>query len=66
MTLKEYRIQNDLTAAQMGLLIGVAHSTILRWESGRLSPAGDSISRIVRVTGGAVMPNDLFQAEVAA
>lgn len=60
MNLKEYRIQNSLTAAEMGALVGVAHSTILRWESGRLLPAGDSVNRIVEVTQGQVMPNDLF------
>jgi len=61
MGLKEYRLANNLTAAQMGALCGVSHTTILRWEDGSMLPRGEAVKTIVRVTGGQVTANDLFQ-----
>lgn len=61
MGLKEYRLANKLSAVEMGRLLGVTHSTVLRWEDGKICPTGDSVAAILRVTKGQVTPNDLFK-----
>lgn len=45
---------------EMGRLIGVSHSTILRLESKKVAPSRAVVEAIVKVTGGEVTPNDLF------
>lgn len=61
MGLKDYRKANSLSAAEMGRLLGVTHSTILRWEDGKMSPSAHFIRKINEVTRGAVTANDLFR-----
>lgn len=60
MKLATYRSENSLTATELGRRIGVAHSTVLRWEAGEMFPSAEMLLRIEKETGGAVTPNDLF------
>jgi transcriptional regulator with XRE-family HTH domain len=61
MGLREYRRLKNLSAVEFGRLVGVTHSTVLRWEDGKIFPAAESLQKIQSVTNGAVTPNDLFQ-----
>ena len=60
MKLDHYRQTAGITASEFGRRIGVAHSTVLRWESGAVFPSKEMMNRIVRATGGQVSPNDLL------
>jgi transcriptional regulator with XRE-family HTH domain len=60
MTLKEYRALHKLTVLAFSRQLGVRHSTVLRWEDGSVKPSTKLIARIREITGGAIMPNDLY------
>ncbi len=61
MKLSAYRKHEKLTVADLGRQLGVAHSTVIRWESGEIFPTAEMLERIITVTNGKVTPNDLFQ-----
>lgn len=60
MDLRTYRKANHITAAEMGRLLDVEHSTVLRIEKGQREPSAEMLRRIVRVTGGAVTADDVL------
>jgi transcriptional regulator with XRE-family HTH domain len=41
----QVRLQHDLTQAELGKWLGVADSTISRWESGQSIPRGKILAR---------------------
>lgn len=60
MDLRTYREKHGLSASEMGRRLGVAHSTVIRLESGELLPAATLLVRIANVTEREVMPNDML------
>lgn len=61
MKLKEYRIQKGLSTIQLAGMIGVADTTIRRWEKGDRRPIKvKHIDKITEITNGAVQPNDFY------
>lgn len=60
MDLKAYRDAHNLTASEMGRMLDVEHSTVLRIEQGKREPSAEMLRRIVRVTGGAVTADDVL------
>lgn len=60
MKLATYRDEKKLTATELGRRLGVAHTTILRWEAGEMFPSAEMLLRIEKETAGKVTPNDLF------
>lgn len=61
MTLEEYRKAHGITLTAFARMVGVAHSTVLRWETKESLPSRWRMERIQAVTGGAVQPNDFWQ-----
>ena len=70
MDIQTFRTANRYNVAQFAALVGCSPSTIHRLESGEIvSPSRGLVMAIVRATGGAVMPNDLYpelETEIAA
>lgn len=60
MDLTAYRKQHGLTLSEMARRLSVAHSTVMRIESGRLKPSAGLMVRIAAATSNAVTPNDLI------
>ena len=60
MTLEDYMRANGLSDRAMGKLIGVSHSIVVRYRNGVLRPSWDVMDEILRVTGGAVRPDDFI------
>jgi post-segregation antitoxin (ccd killing protein) len=61
MTLSDYLRQTGATLQQLGAKIGVSHSTVQRWATGRATPRDQvTMEALVRATGGAVTPADFF------
>jgi DNA-binding XRE family transcriptional regulator len=61
MKLEAYRRANRYNVSQFAALVGVYPSTIARLEKGEItSPSRKLIMDIMRVTEGAVMPNDHY------
>lgn len=60
MRMEVYREKHGLSRSEMGRRIGVAHTTIARWECGDMLPDGDMLLRIVEATQGEVSPNDMI------
>jgi DNA-binding transcriptional regulator YdaS (Cro superfamily) len=46
-------------------LVGVDRSTVANWRIGRRRPDNRSLDAILRVTEGAVTPNDFFAVQAA-
>lgn len=64
MQLKQFLIENNLSAAEFGRLIGVrSRMTICRYVSGERMPDRSVMPKIVEVTHGAVTPNDFHGVE---
>lgn len=51
-TLRQVRVDNALSLADMAKAVGVTPSAISRWESGLRSPRGDAARRLAIVVGG--------------
>ena len=49
--LKALRLENNLLMAELAANLGVNHSTISRWESGRASITDENIIKVVRFFG---------------
>lgn len=60
MTLRDWLKKQGMTPTAFARLMGVSHSTVLRYLSGDRIPEKDVMERIARETGGAVTPNDFF------
>lgn len=60
MRLKDWRIANNVTLAQLADELNVAVSTIVRWENGERDPDRAAKERIFLATRGAVEPNDFY------
>ena len=60
MTLAEYLQQHDLTATSFAEQIGVAIGSVSRYASGDRTPRPAIMRRIIKVTGGAVGPQDFL------
>lgn len=59
MKLKQFLIENKLSAAEFGRQIGVlSRMTICRYISGERVPDRNTMPKIVGATRGAVTPND--------
>lgn len=61
MQLGDYLAAERLTLTAFGRRIGVAHSTVHKWATGRLLPAWDKIMAIEAATGGAVTAEDFAE-----
>ena len=59
MRLADYRQRHGLTLAQMAKLLKVNEGTVSRYENGRV-PESRVMTRILRVCGGEVQPNDFY------
>ena len=46
--LKELRTDNSISTIQMGKILNVQHSTIVRWESGEMTPSIDHLYNIAK------------------
>jgi transcriptional regulator with XRE-family HTH domain len=66
MKLSAYRDEKKLTATELGRRLGVAHTTVLRWEAGEMFPSAEMLLRIEKETAGKVTPNDLFVSGIPA
>jgi post-segregation antitoxin (ccd killing protein) len=61
MTLAEYLEQTGTTLQAFGARMGVSHTTVLRWATGRAVPRGrDRMEALARATQGAVTSADFF------
>lgn len=61
MTLQDYLSQEGFTFTAFAALIGTDYpSTVERYAKGRQIPGRSMMRKIVRVTNGAVMPNDFY------
>ena len=58
--LKNWRRSEGLTQAQAAEVIGVVRRTWHQWEQGSIVPGPAHMIEIVRITGGAVQPNDFY------
>lgn len=65
MTLSDYLSQHGITQLAFAAKLGVHSSTISRLCRGETTPEAGLLAAIVRETGGAVLPNDLFPAAMA-
>jgi transcriptional regulator with XRE-family HTH domain len=61
MKLSEYRKSAGLTLGQFAEIVGVSDITIGRYERGERTPKPKIMTQIVRVTDGAVTPNDFLE-----
>ena len=62
MKLSEYRKSAGLTLGQLAEAVGVSDMAIGRYERGERTPKSKVMVQIVKVTDGAVQPNDFFDA----
>lgn len=60
MTLDQYLIENELTNAAFGAIIGVSSETVRRYRNGERWPDRDQWKIIIDKTAGAVTPNDFL------
>lgn len=63
MTLSQYLSQQDLTHEAFAALIGVNPSTAWRYANGKRQPRRAIMRRIVKVTAGAVGPQDFLDQD---
>ena len=59
--LKELRLEKKLSAVKLGEALGVRDTTILRWESGAMSPSIDALLLICEFFG--ITPNYMLGLE---
>lgn len=62
MTLAEWMALTQTSDAAMAKAIGVSKSIVTRYRNGLIRPRWPVLDEIVRVTNGAVMPNDFLSA----
>lgn len=60
MTLSEYLAQPGVTCTALAGKLGVAHSTVLRWASGEISPPLWRLPEISAATDGVVSIGDFI------
>lgn len=60
MKLADYLKMTGTTYSAFGRMIGTKHSAVHRWTTGKRRPSGPVMVEIIRVTKGAVTPNDFF------
>ena len=65
MTLPDYLNAQGITRTAFAARVGVNVSTISRLCTGQTRPEAALVTAIVRETGGAVLPNDLFPEAMA-
>lgn len=63
MKLKKWRKSADITLTQLAADVGVSDITIGRYERGERIPRPKIMARIVRLTDGAVRPDDFYDIE---
>lgn len=61
MRLSQYLAEQKQTPTAFARQLGVAHTTVMRWASGDVSPTMEWMEQIAQETGGAVMPNDFMR-----
>jgi len=67
MRLDEYLRQSGTTLEQFGRKVGVSHSTVQRWSTGKASPRDrGTMQAVVRASGGAVTAMDFFPASMTS
>lgn len=49
--IRKARVAAGLSAAALARLLGVAESTVRRWEAGGRTPSDDTVRRIARALG---------------
>lgn len=60
MFLKEFLRGQSLTVADFAKEMGVTHCVANRWVKGLAIPRDKSMEKIIKFTGGAVLPNDFY------
>ena len=60
MTLLEYRTKHNLAQVVIAKLIGRSSGAVGHWETGKRIPRLETAMEVMRVTGGAVTPNDFY------
>ncbi len=60
MKLKEWRQNENISAAEFGRRIGVSHAAVLRWEAGTRMPRRAQLASLERETGGKVTFVDFY------
>ena len=63
MTLDEHIKRTGVKNAEFARLIGVSGEAVRRYREGARIPSAEVMRRIVRVTGGAVQPNDFYELD---
>jgi hypothetical protein len=66
MKLADWLEAHSITDARFGEMIGAARQAVHRYRAGGRVPDKVMMSRIVKVTGGAVSPNDFYEVESSA
>jgi transcriptional regulator with XRE-family HTH domain len=61
MRLSDFLTETQTKPAVFARQLGVAHTTVMRWASGDVSPSLDAMERIAKATEGRVMPNDFMR-----
>lgn len=57
--LRAWRIEHNLSQAEMGNLIGISSVAVGRYERGRM-PEAAIMQKIIDITAGAISANDFF------
>lgn len=60
MTLLEFKIINDLTNDELGLMFSVSTETARDWVNGNVVPRPDKMALIYEKTNGQVTPNNFY------
>lgn len=63
MTLDAWMKLTGVTAAVLSRRLGVAHTSVSRWVSGKVDPSPNAMRAIWKETNGMVSPNDLLNIE---
>lgn len=61
MTLREWRLEQKLTQADVAKKLGTDQAQVAKWELGTHSPTLESALKIQKITEGAVTPADLVR-----
>jgi transcriptional regulator with XRE-family HTH domain len=62
--LQAYLKREGLTYEAFAVAVGVRKLAVIRYINGSRKPAEEIMRRIIRVTAGAVMPNDFYAQEI--
>lgn len=52
--LKKFLKENQITAPQLGKMLGVERQAVYRWLAGTRRPGWNSIGKLMKITNGAV------------